>query len=215
MITFQKFVFNLFYENTYVIWEQKSKEGMIVDPGCYTEDEKQELKNYITENNISVKYLVLTHCHLDHIFGCKFVKEEFNPIFLSPEKDNFLLEKAGMQAELFQIEVDEIPFPDKYLDRNSDLTLSNTKPKIIFTPGHTPGEYCILFEEEKVCLSGDVLFNGSIGRTDLWGGDMNTLMNSIKKEILVLDDDVKILTGHGEESTIGHERKFNPFLQES
>jgi hydroxyacylglutathione hydrolase len=214
MIIFQKFLFNLFYENTYVVWEQESKEGMIVDPGCYNEDERKELRDYITDNKISVKFLVLTHCHLDHIFGCKFVKEEYNPLFFSPEKDNFLLEKAGMQAELFQMEVEEIPFPDKYLNENSDLTLGNIKPKIIFTPGHTPGEYCILFEEEKVCLSGDVLFNGSIGRTDLWGGNMSTLLNSIKTGLMILDDNIKILPGHGEVSTIGHEKKYNPFLQD-
>jgi hydroxyacylglutathione hydrolase len=213
MIFFQKFVFNFFYENTYVVWEQDSKEGMIVDPGCYNLTEKEELKNYIINNKISVKYMVLTHCHIDHIFGCKFIKDEFSPVFYSPEQDQFLLEKTDMQAGLFQVKIDEVPYPDKFLNEKTNLTIGNTKPKIIFTPGHTPGEYCIFFEREKTCLSGDVLFNGSIGRTDLWGGSINTLLDSIKKNILTLSDDVKVLPGHGEETTIGRERRFNPFLQ--
>lgn len=212
MLHFEKFVFNPFYENTYVVWDKNSKEGMIVDPGCYSEEEEIELKNYITKNEILLKYLVLTHCHLDHIFGCNFIKKEFNSKFIIPENDKFLLDNVKDQTDLFQISGISIPPKDTFLTEDSDLTIGNSKPKIIFTPGHSPGEYSLYFEKEETCLCGDVLFNGSIGRTDLWGGDLETLMNSIKQKLLTLPDKVKILPGHGENSTIGEERKSNPFL---
>ncbi len=214
MLFIKKFVFNPFYENTYIIWDERTKEGMIVDPGCYTENEKTELKDYIIQNNFIVKYLVLTHCHLDHILGCKFVKEQFTSIFLSPKKDQFLLDEANTQAELFQIKIEDVPKPDVSLDANSILQLGKFQPKVFHTPGHTPGEHCLLFEDEKFCLTGDVLFKESIGRTDLWGGDMKVLLNSIKDKLMILDDKIKIYPGHGDESTIGEERKRNPFLKD-
>lgn len=214
MLVTKRFVFNPFFENTYVVWDENTKEGMVVDPGCYTENEKKELKDYIVQNEIIPKYLVLTHCHLDHILGCKFIKEGFALKFLSPEEDQFLLDEAGSQAELFQIKIEDIPNPDLYLDENSILQLGESKPKIFHTPGHTPGEYSILFEDEKFCLTGDVLFKDSIGRTDLWGGNMEVLMNSIKTKLLTLDDEIIIYPGHGEKSTIGEEKRNNPFLKD-
>ncbi len=214
MLLVKKFIFNPFYENTYIVWDKETKEGMVIDPGCYTEDEKTELKEYIVENKITVKYLVLTHCHLDHILGCKFVKEQLSPLFLIPLKDQFLLDEASIQAELFQIKIEDVPKPDLSLDENSILQLGKSQPIIFHTPGHTPGEYSLLFEEEKFCITGDVLFKESIGRTDLWGGDMKALLNSIKTKLLVLDDEIRIYPGHGDESTIGEERRNNPFLKD-
>lgn len=213
MIQIQKFTFNPFFENTYIIWNDESKEAIVVDPGCFDEHEKKTLSNYISSNNLKVTHLINTHCHIDHIFGCKFVKEKYNPTFLIPEGDLPLLQNAVKQAEMFGVEIDIPPTPDNYLTENLELTLNQSEIKFIFTPGHTPGEFCIYLDKENILVSGDVLFRESIGRTDLWGGDYDTLINSIRTKLLILTDDVVVYSGHGEETTIGNEKKNNQFLK--
>jgi glyoxylase-like metal-dependent hydrolase (beta-lactamase superfamily II) len=123
-----------------------------------------------------------------------------------------LLDNAGNQAEMFDMVFEEPPKPDKLISDESELSLGQSKIKFLYTPGHTPGEYCLYLEKEKICITGDVLFKEGIGRTDLWGGDYKTLMNSIEKKLLSLPDDVIIFPGHGESSTIGYEKQYNPFL---
>jgi len=213
MINIEKFVFSPFSENTYIIWENASFEAAIVDPGCSDESEEKILADFISTNNLKIKFLLNTHCHIDHIFGCKFIKEKYNPIYMIPEKDLPLLQNADKQAEAFGIEMKIPPEPDKFITEEMILGLAENEIKFLFTPGHTPGEYCIYLQEDKILISGDVLFKGSIGRTDLWGGDYNTLLNSINKKLLVLPTDVKVFPGHGEETTIGDEKEFNSFLK--
>lgn len=212
MIKVEKFVFNAFSENTFILWDDESKEAIIVDPGCSDESEENILTEFISTNELKIKYLINTHCHIDHIFGCKFIKEKYNPTFLVPEKDLPLLQNAAKQAEMFGVEIGIPPQPDQLLYEESALTINQSEIKSIFTPGHTPGEFCLYLEKEKILISGDVLFKASIGRTDLWGGDYNTLIQSIKTKLLNLPFDVKVFPGHGEETTIGYEEKFNPFL---
>lgn len=212
MIDKKVFEFSPFDENTFIVWEGSTKETMIIDPGCHSEDEKKILSTFIEEKQLNVKFLINTHCHIDHIFGNSFVKKTYNCVFLAPEKDIFLLQNSLEQATMFGIEIDKSPLPDEYLTEETDISIGGISPKFIFTPGHTPGEICIYFEEDKLCFTGDVLFNMSIGRTDLWGGDSGTLMNSINEKLMTLPDDVKIFPGHGRESTILFERKNNPFL---
>lgn len=208
----EKFTFNLFSENTYILWDDESKEAIIVDPGCFNQIEKDTLVNFISSEDLTVTYLINTHCHIDHIFGCKFVKQKYNPTFLIPEGDLPLLQNAVKQAEMFMVEIDIPPTPDNYLTEDLELTLNQSEIKFIFTPGHSPGEFCIYLNKENILISGDVLFKDSIGRTDLWGGDYDTLINSINTKLLVLPSDVVVYPGHGEETTIGHEKMFNPFL---
>ena len=215
MVKIKKFVFNPFNENTFIVWDDHSKECAVIDPGCSDEVEENELSEFIRNNDLIPKYLINTHCHLDHIWGCRFVKKKFNPEYLIPEDDLMLLKNAGTQADMYNVQFNEPPQPDNFLSEKLKLSLGESDLKLLFTPGHTPGEFCLYFPNENFCIVGDVLFRDGIGRTDLWGGDYNTLINSITSKLFSLDDDVVIYPGHGEESTIGRERAKNPFLNET
>ncbi len=214
MLQLKKFTFNMFAENTFIIWDDTTKEAAVVDPGCSNKSEEYELENFIIKNNLQVKYLINTHCHIDHIFGCDFIKNKFNPIYLAPEKDLPLLQNAKMQSQMVGIQFSISSAPDQYLTEQTKIKLGNSDLIFLFTPGHTAGEFCILLPDIKSCITGDVLFYDSIGRTDLWGGDYDTLLTSIKDKLLVLPDETKIYPGHGDDSTIGRERKANPFLRD-
>ena len=212
MLVIKRFVFNPFSENTYVVWDEKTNEGMVVDPGCSDSSEEKKLENFIFDRKIILKYLVITHCHIDHILGCKFIKEKYSPIYLIPNDDLPLLLEAKTQASAFGLEIENPPLPDDYLFEDSNISLGDAEIKIIFTPGHSPGEHCLYFEKEKFCITGDVLFKNSIGRTDLWRGDYSTLIKSIKNKLFILPDEVVIYPGHGDSSRIGTEKFENPFL---
>ncbi len=213
MLQLHKFVFNPFYENTYLIWDDNSNEAAVIDPGCYDESEKKKIEDFISGKSLQLKYLINTHCHIDHMFGNAFIKDNYNPIFLAPEKDGFLLEIMIETAKNYGVELQPSPKPDKYISESEEFSLGNIKGQFLFTPGHTPGEVCLYFKKEKICFTGDVLFKESIGRTDLWGGDLEVLLQSIKTKLLTLPDDVVIYPGHESYSTIGHEKKYNPFLR--
>ena len=212
MIKIETFVFNMFAENTFVVWDEETKEAAVIDPGTSGLSEEELLDDFIVKNDLKIKYLINTHGQIDHILGCSFVKEKYNPKFLIPEKDIPLLQNAHLQASAFGVEFKEPPKPDKFITEEEELQLGNTKIKFLFTHGHTPGEYCIYFGEEKICITGDVLFKEGIGRTDLWGGDYNRLIRSIETKLFTLPGDVKIYPGHGEPSTISHEMTNNSFL---
>ena len=212
MVQVKVFTFNLFAENTIMLWDSESKEAAVIDPGTSTSDEQNTFSDFIVSENLMIKYLINTHCHIDHILGCRFVKENYNPVYYAPEKDIPLLDHAQQQAQMFDIEMEEPPKPDQLITEATELSLGNSLLRFLFTPGHTPGEFCIYLENEKICITGDVLFNESIGRTDLWGGDYITLIDSIEKKLFILPDEVVIYPGHGATSTIGYEKQNNPFL---
>lgn len=212
MIQIKKFTFNLFSENTFVLWDDESKECAIVDPGCSDPSEEMILESFIAEHNLITKYLINTHCHIDHILGCEFVKNKFNPIYLAPELDIPLIQNAKMQASYVGMNFSISLLPDEFLSEDKKLQLGKSELSFIFTPGHTPGEFCIYIPEIKSCITGDVLFFDSIGRTDLWGGDYDVLIESINKKLLSLPDETIVYPGHGDTSTIGREKKLNPFL---
>ena len=212
MIRVEQFTFNPFSENTFILWDDETTDASVIDPGMSTLDEQQTLTDFIQKQKLNIKYLINTHCHIDHILGCKFVKEKYNPVYYAPEKDLVLLDNATRQAEMFDIIFENPPKPDMLISDESEIYLGQSKIKFLFTPGHTPGEYCLYLDKEKICFTGDVLFKEGIGRTDLWGGDYITLMNSIESKLLSLPDDVKIYPGHGEPSSIGHEKQYNPFF---
>lgn len=208
----KKFVFSPFMENTYIIWNNQTNEGAVIDPGCNSESERDELQKFIKENSITLKYLINTHCHIDHIFGNAFIKNNYDVKFIAPEEDSFLLKNAVEQAEMFAVKMEPSPEPEEFIYDGMAIDLGDIKNEFLFTPGHTPGEYSIYFEDEKICFTGDVLFKEGIGRTDLSGGNTDTILNSIKTRLLTLPHDTKIYPGHGEESTILHEKQNNPFL---
>ena len=215
MLVVKKFVFNMFSVNTYVIWDESTEECLIIDPGCCNLKEEQEITKYIEANGLRLLYLLNTHCHVDHLMGCNFIKDSFRPQYFVPEKDVDLLEHASDQATAFGYEIKPPPLPDKLISRNTSLTIGISPVTFLFTPGHTAGEYCFYFAKESFCITGDVLFKKSIGRTDLWGGDYATLITSIRTELLSLPDNVMIYPGHGESSRIGLEKSENPFLHEA
>ncbi len=212
MLEVKRFIFNPFYENTYIIWNSKSKTAAVIDPGCIDQKEEDEIVSFIESNSLSVKYLINTHCHIDHIFGNRFIKEKYNCEYFAPQKDVFMFDLMKKQAINYGMKLKELPKPDSFISENVELELGETKGKYLFTPGHSPGEYCIYFPSEKICITGDILFKEGIGRTDLWGGDYDELIKSIKEKLFKLPDDVKIFAGHGDSSTIGYEKAHNPFL---
>jgi len=212
MIKIQKFIFNPFTENTYLVWDEISKESIIIDPGCFSDSEKKRLADLISSNDLSIKSMILTHAHIDHILGCNYIKKNYSVEFYMPEGELPLLNHAEKQAEMFDLSIETPPLPDHLLNEKLELGIGDYKLIFLSTPGHTPDEYCIYFEKEKICFTGDVLFQNSIGRTDLWGGNYNQLMDSIKNKLMSLSDDIKIYPGHGNESTIGFERLNNTFL---
>ena len=205
MIRIKNFVFNFFAENTILLWDEETKISAVVDPGMSPNEEEKVFDAFLIENKLQLKYLINTHCHIDHILGCNYIKSKYGANYYAPEKDLILLKNSSTQAEMFGLDMDNPPAPDEFISEGTDLSLGDSKLIFLYTPGHTPGEFCIYLKEEKICVTGDVLFKEGIGRTDLWGGDYSTLINSIEKKLFSLPEDVKIYPGHGESSTIGHE----------
>lgn len=213
MLKLHKFTFNPFQENTYLIWDEDTKESMLIDPGCSNEIEENELDSFISNNSLIIKYLINTHCHIDHVLGNKFVKDKYNSNFYASELDIPLLENLVEQAKMFGLSINPSPLPDSYINEQLKLMIGNSEANFLFTPGHTPGEYCIIFEKDNICISGDVLFLEGIGRTDLWGGDYETLLKSIKSKLFNLKNELLVYPGHGDKTTIGYEKLNNPFLK--
>lgn len=212
MLKIKRFVFSPFLENTYVVWDDENNRAAVVDPGCLSEDEENSLSEFIEKENLIIEYLLNTHCHIDHVFGNSYVKNKYEVPFYAPEKDVFLLDMLPNLAKEYGIQMKYSPNPGEYITEDTELKIGSIPVKFLFTPGHTPGEYCIYFENDKKCITGDVLFKEGIGRTDLWGGNYKTLLNSIESKLFTLPDDVEIFPGHGEFSTIGYEKLHNPFL---
>ncbi len=209
----KSFIFNQFYENTYIV-SDSTNDCIIVDPGCYSNDEKNLLKKYIDNNNLNPVKLINTHCHIDHILGNKFVAKTWGLNLETHQNDIELLEKSSEIARLYGfIDYEKSPSTTQFLNEGDIVEFGNSKLKILYTPGHAPGHISLYSKEEKFIISGDVLFNNSIGRTDLPGGDFNVLIESIKTKILCLDDDTVVYCGHGPATTVGYERVNNPFLK--
>jgi hydroxyacylglutathione hydrolase len=213
MIKLKRFTFNPFSENTYIVWDESSKDSVIIDPGCYNNKEETELADFISGNGLTVKYLINTHCHIDHILGNKFIQQKYSPICFIPETEVELYENGQMQAEMFGVKYNSAVTPTEFLNEKTEIKLGQDTQMIpLLTPGHTVEEYCLYFPVDKFCITGDVLFKESIGRTDLWGGSYEQIISSIKNKLLTLPDDVKIYPGHGSSTTIYDEKKFNPFI---
>lgn len=213
MLKIKSFIFNWFSENTYVVWDEVSKEGIIFDPGCSNIEEEKILVQFIEENKINVKYLINTHCHIDHILGNAFIAEKYNVDLFIPKNDEPLLLHSNEQGRAFNIDVKEFTNSFFFVDDNENFLLGDEKLIPIFTPGHTPGEFCFYNEANKILISGDVLFRESIGRTDLWGGNYEQLIDSINQKILCLPDETKVYPGHGELTSVGWEKMNNPFFK--
>ncbi len=210
MIQIQPFTFNPFSENTYLVYDDTG-EGAIIDPGCYEKSEQEELTRFIESKKIKIKYLLNTHCHIDHVLGNNFVKEKFRVPFLIHQKDEPVLRSVKAYAPSYGFNLYQEALPDNYLSEGDRVLFGNTVLEVIFLPGHAPGHIGFYHKESLSLLSGDVLFEQSIGRTDLPGGDFNTLIRSIHEKIFTLPDDVVVYPGHGNTTTVGEEKISNPF----
>jgi len=211
-MTIASFVFNMFQENTYVLYDE-TRECVIIDPGCFDKSEQNELIEFISSKNLKPVKLINTHCHVDHIIGNKFVHEKFSLKPVMHRGEVQALKAAPSYAEMFGVNITASPMPEEYFDEGDKVVFGNTELEVLFTPGHSPGEVSLFCRKEKILIAGDVLFQMSIGRTDLPGGDYNTLIQSIKQKLFPLGDDVKVYPGHGPETTIGLEKVNNPFLR--
>ena len=211
MVEVKSFTFNPFQENTYILYDE-TKECVIIDPGCYSLEEKQELENFISEKKLKPVKLLLTHGHIDHILGNNFLTGKYNVKIEMNEHDVKLLKAAPSYGTMWGINCEPSPEPHVLLSEGDTITFGNSRLEIFFTPGHSQGSICFYSRADNFVISGDVLFNGSIGRTDLPGGDFDTLISSIKEKLFPLGDACKVYSGHGPFTTIGNERKSNPFL---
>lgn len=212
MLIIKSFEFSPFLENTYVVSDD-TKECIIIDPGCYTEEEKLELSRYIDEHNLLPVKLLNTHAHLDHIFGNKYTAEKYGLEVEIHEGELPILHAMPAYAQMYGLELEISPEPGHYIEEGDEIKFGHTTLTAILTPGHSPASLSFFCEAEKVVFSGDALFYDSIGRTDLPGGDYDLLIRSIKTKLLTLGDDIRVLPGHGISTIMGYERKNNGFLQ--
>ncbi|MEH0156305.1 MBL fold metallo-hydrolase [Limibacter armeniacum] len=212
MIHIEKFTFGAFAENTYILYDE-NKNCIVVDPGCMDEGERLELTNFISDNGLKVEKVVNTHCHIDHIFGNKFVKEHFGVKLYIPKDEAQVLAWGKLSADKWGIPGFEETEPDEFIPNEGKLTLGNEVLEILFVPGHSPGHLAFYNKEGAFVIGGDVLFKQSIGRTDLPGGDMATLTDSIRKVMYQLPEDTVVHCGHGPSTTIGEEKRMNPFVR--
>lgn len=211
-MTIKTFTFSPFQENTYVLHDE-TNQAIIIDAGCLNDGEKRILKMYIDENKLTLIHLLNTHLHLDHQFGNKFIYQTYGIKPEACEEDEFLLQNVSIQARLFGLAFNETAQEiGSYITDNQEIKFGNTSLKALHVPGHSPGSMAFYSEKDGILFAGDVLFQGSIGRTDLEKGDYATLIRSIQNRLLPLPDSTVVYCGHGPATTIGDERVNNPYL---
>jgi hydroxyacylglutathione hydrolase len=218
MLSVKAFTFSPVQENTYVLYNEK-KECCIIDPGCYFPKEREELKTSIESAGLTPILLLNTHCHLDHVFGNKFVHDTWKLVLHLHEKEKPLLDYAPMSGEMWQLPFDNYEGPLVYIKEGSIIKIGEEELEVRFTPGHSPGSVSFYHPPDPAdeaggfVIGGDVLFNRSIGRTDLPGGDFDTLVISIQTQFFTLPDETKVYSGHGPVTTVGFEKMNNPFVK--
>ena len=211
MAKVKAFVNNPYQENTYLLYDETG-ECAIIDPGMYTATEQNVVVNFIKDNNLKPALLLNTHCHIDHVLGNKFV---FDTYGLKPRfniGESVVLEAVVAYAPQMGIRYEVSPLPDEYLPETGSIHFGNTTLELIFAPGHSPAHLCFYDQAANILIGGDVLFRSSIGRTDLPGGNFAQLINNITTKLFTLPDDCTVYPGHGPETTIGYEKRSNPFL---
>ncbi|MCP4310577.1 MAG: MBL fold metallo-hydrolase [Bacteroidetes bacterium] len=212
MIQTEAIVFNDFQVNTHLVWDETG-DCLVIDPAFYSDEERDYFKSVLREKGLKVTGQLNTHCHVDHILGVDFMKSELNCPVRAHREELKIIANAPHMGDIFGWSVEPIDVIDDFLEEEKDLTVGNHMLRIIHVPGHSPGSVAIYSEEGGFVITGDALFQGSIGRTDLPGGDYDTLIRSIKEKLLTLPPGTTVFPGHGPSSTIGHERDENPFLK--
>ncbi|GAB3889120.1 MBL fold metallo-hydrolase [Spirosoma agri] len=209
----QAFEFSPFSENTYVIADDATGEAVIIDPGCYDQAEKEALGRFVDSHNLTVKYLLLTHAHLDHVFGVAYVKRKFGVDAYLHELDRVIYNDVPTRCALYGLRGYEPAEIDKYLKEGDQFTFGTTTLDVVFVPGHAPGHVAFINHKDRYVIGGDVLFKGSVGRTDLPYCNHADLVNSIRTQFYTLPDDYVVYAGHMASTTIGQEKRTNPFVQ--
>lgn len=211
MIKIQAFKFNPFQENTYVLYDA-TKEAVIIDPGCSEAHEEKALERFVTEQGLTVKRLLNTHCHIDHVLGNDFVSRLFNLKLEAHSLETQVLAMAPRASEMWGVPFKGSPKIEVFLAETDVIKFGNSELSIIHAPGHSPGSICFYSEKDAFLIGGDVLFYTSIGRTDLPGGNHEQLLQSIKTKLFKLPDNTEVYSGHGPKTSIGFEKLHNPFL---
>lgn len=210
MLSVETFTFNPFQENTYILFDE-TLDALIVDAGCYEKEEERELSDFISSKGLNVRAIINTHSHIDHILGTYYAKDKYKVPLLIHRLDESTLRAGKISASIYGLNRFTEVTADGYLSESEPVKLGNQSFEVLFLPGHAPGHVGFYHREQKLLLGGDVLFYRSIGRTDLPGGDFNTLIESIHKKIFTLPDDVVVYPGHGPATTVGEEKVGNPF----
>lgn len=203
-----------FMSNCFIVGCEETKKGIVIDPG----DEPDRIVELTKDLGLEITYIVLTHGHIDHVRGCGGVHKATGADILIHKDEVTLYKSLSQQASLFGLDIDAtVPEPNKLIDEGDLIEFGKIKAKVLFTPGHSPGGITLVIEggsdKPTALFAGDSLFMNGIGRTDLWGGSMKVLMDSIKEKLMSFPDDTIVYPGHGPETTIGYERRTNPFLQ--
>lgn len=213
MLNVKKFTFNPFLENTYVVTDEL-KNAVIIDPGCYYKPEQNELDSYVLKNNLKLKSILHTHSHLDHMFGTAYLADKYNLDLWICKEDLVTYQSYEKVCEVYGVPITFSPNPTpKFFDLKQLIQIDGIKFEILYVPGHSPGHVAFYNKENNFLINGDCLFENSIGRTDLPGGNHQQLIDSIKNEIFILPDETLVYCGHGNETTIKAEKSFNPFLR--
>jgi glyoxylase-like metal-dependent hydrolase (beta-lactamase superfamily II) len=206
------FTFNPFSENTYVLYGD-NKECILFDPGCCNSEEEHLLVQFIEDKQLTPTRLILTHAHIDHVMGVRFVTQKFKLKLEMHEADLPVYAAAAKVATMYGMNFNQGPEPSVFLDETNKIELDGFTLDILHTPGHSPGSICFYSKENNFIIGGDVLFNGSIGRTDLPGGNFETLSHSIKTKLYTLPDNTRVFSGHRESTLIGNEKIYNPYVK--
>lgn len=212
MLTLQVFTFSPIRENTYVLFNQQ-RQAIIIDPGCYFTAEEEMLNNYIQSEGLQPTLLLNTHCHLDHVFGNRWVHQTYGLELHIHAGEKIVLEKAPISGENWGLPFTNYAGPLHFLKEGDRITLGDDVLSVIETPGHSPASICFYCEAQEILIAGDVLFKESIGRTDLPGANPDVLLNSIREKLWPLPNSTAVYPGHGSATTIGHEKLHNPYLQ--
>ena len=213
-LTVHTLTFNPFQENTYVI-SAPSGECIIIDPGCFDEYEREELVECIDKQKLKPVRLINTHCHIDHVLGNAYVAKTWN-LGLEIHMGEIPVLASGVSvSNMYGVPYDPSPLPSSFLAEGDEVVLDGISMKVLFTPGHSPASICLYNQSDGWVIGGDVLFYESIGRTDLPGGDHQTLLHSIRSQLFVLPNETIVYPGHGPTTKIGYEKMFNPFMQEN
>ena len=211
MIRIKKFTFNPFQENSYLLINQQN-ECIVVDPGCFNSDEQKQLTKYIEQQNLKPTQLINTHFHIDHVLGNAFVAKEYNLAVTTFKSETNMVEMAIRSSELYGIPYQHSPEPSVFLKEGDIIEFGDSKFDVLHVPGHAPDHIVLISQHDKIMIGGDVLFKGSIGRTDLPGGNHHYLIENIQTKIFTLNEEIVVYSGHGPETTIAQEIRTNPFF---